>query len=264
MFSSILTFVLHFCTLLGLRTIVRECLFLDYFWIEFFEQTCKFANFSKVDKFSFVNSIFRFVAFFFFVFFYITQCALSALVHGVLPSSHVQYVLQEMLIIEYVCIAAEHVVVRYEVLRKIRQSVVRGRMNKAFSFLFNDAWKFRDFYSLLRSRNFWKYTGLLYFISTSQYDELNTIHCAFIHATAVGLQQVRPFLSTIATCFSTKTNYNFKTSQFSETLERTETIVHVCNCSLQILLLLKLLLSKKYTFHLLFYIVTAPFTLGFL
>lgn len=263
--TTLLTSLLHFGLLLGLRTAIRELCMVDFIWQEVFNCNSQYNRYTTKDKLQIVNSLFRCFSFSALILYYVLQTAVCCLVYGVLPGANVRYVLLELVLVDLACVFAQFVTVRYSALKRSKELLfsdkLMGQNLKMAAYNFVTKGIHWDNVTLiLSSRRFW-FDIFLYncFIAT-QYDVLSVAHCAFVHGVAMSLKGAKPFVAALVLL-----GFDKKIAE-EKIFPRTNQLIYVvdiANLVLQGLLLFKLVLSQSFNLSLFLYVVLAPITFEF-
>ena len=233
----------------------------DVVCMELFNSESRFLKYTTREKLQIVNAIFRFLAFSLFILFYVIQTAVCCLVYGVLPGSNVKYVLVQMVLIDLVCICAQYVNVQFTVLRRVYGMVLGGQQKRQALVLgLREGVVWADFVRLMQVRRTWVNFALLYFTTIAQYDTLNVIHCAFIHACAMGFATTKKFVAALGMMGMSKHLIN---DRLLPVISKAEPVISLANRILQGLILVKLVLAQSASLMLLIYILLLPLTLDF-
>ena len=258
----VLTLILRFILLFGLRVTVREFLLSDAVSIEAFNCSAQYPKFDRKKKLMVANALFRFIAFVLFVSFYVLQTAVCCLLYGVLPGVSVKYTLFEMILIDIVCLACQFVTFRTKSVKAIYQALRSKQWKRAACLLATETFHLQDWLNLVKCRRTWVDLFLLYAFAYAPYDKLGVVHCAFIQASYQGLRNASAFVAALGTL-------GLNADVASGLLNGVKQIEHaakLANRILQGLLLTKLTLSQPFSFTLsyLFYLVMSPVTLEFI
>lgn len=175
--------VLQFGFLLGLWAGLRELCGSDYLSMELFNQAAEFQKIPGSKKRTVVNAVFRFTASMLCLLYYIVQTAVCCLIYGLLPGANVRYILVQSILVDYVCIATSKCTLNTDAVRKAWSFFRKGKPKVGGVILITESFSQTDLKQLALSRRGQVDMVLCFYFGVyAQYDTLNVVHCAFLHA----------------------------------------------------------------------------------
>lgn len=219
---TIISTLICFLSIFFIRTFLIVLLNSDVISYELFKSESRFPKIVSKDQKLIIHSIFSSIAIILFISLPLTKIVVLFLAYGIVPKTQVKWIVSIMNMIEISRVVGENLDIEHLIeYRKVYKS---------------------EIWALIKNNQLILDIFVYIFFQTNIDNELNVCHCFFVFFIAQILSNISPFIDAIVKLGFDKRKINPKVIPM---VDRFEKLVWKANSTVQVLVLTKLVLTRK-------------------